>query len=883
MEEEQRRQAATRLPARSSSSSRAGPEDHLAACLEFMRRNNARSWCSGGHAQPCLSVCELVYDRWNEESSLCNPLQASAAPAAGSPPRSKSPESRGDGLGDGGSGQQPAAPLAPEQCGPPTLDALPEPLSRRGPMRFSSAFESGNLCGAWHAAPGTDLGQCRAAYELVMQPDTFSRGHTQWFFFAVAPVETAEGDHACTEPIAVRFRLLNFRKDHSLFSSGQCPVVWDSVEQAWRHDLCTDVEWQEGPCLKPGSVPKSYYSLSFTYVFSPAGGMQPVFFAQSPPYTVTFLHSFLTRLESDPARGDLIERHTLTLSLAGNRVDLVEVTEPDARENAKRVQPALNKQGSLKDVAPKAYRRIQQQRRRPAVIISARQHPSECQSSWMVHGLLEWLTDPEDERARELRKRYTFHIVPMLNTDGVWLGNSRCCSVGVDLNRQWCDPLAARAVEVHALKDHIQDLPLGCYMMLDLHGHSTKRGIFFYGCSYGPDRRFGARPCEDAAPCDLGLLAAIAAQESKDVHRKHYRSSMPPSKESTARCMLFNEGRARWVYTIEASMHAAERVVEDAEEAIDETWQLTTPSRLRAFGQALGISIHRLSSLENAIDSNESQEALTQFREEEAAAQEAAGMDSGKGSDSCPSDDNIPNTEHILDLVGRRRGPRRRNGAAVRVVSADDFLSTEGSRELPHRRQPQQQGQGDRRRPPRPGMSTESPDKSRRPDISPATPTLSRRRPKRRSARLESLPASEGERDVARISMHGTMDRDQWYGCLGGVDRSGDQLQPSRVPSAGFDATGSSFAPRARVRTPVAMVDGATSRRIRTRSCGPLPGPLGGPLPGAVLSGLLPGPLPEQLTSAGGQPSFETLGAELSMRGGSALLHTRSTSSFSIG
>ena len=31
-------------------------------------------------------------------------------------------------------------------------------------------------------------------------------------------------------------------------------------------------------------------------------------------------------------------------------------------------------------------------------------------------------------------------IVPMLNPDGVILGNYRCSVVGVDLNRQWAEP-----------------------------------------------------------------------------------------------------------------------------------------------------------------------------------------------------------------------------------------------------------------------------------------------------------------------------------------------------------------------------------------------------------------------------------------------------------
>ena len=55
---------------------------------------------------------------------------------------------------------------------------------------------------------------------------------------------------------------------------------------------------------------------------------------------------------------------------------------------------------------------------RPAVILTARVHPGETQSSWMLLGLLEFLlSDHED--AEIMRESFLFKIVPMLNPDGV--------------------------------------------------------------------------------------------------------------------------------------------------------------------------------------------------------------------------------------------------------------------------------------------------------------------------------------------------------------------------------------------------------------------------------------------------------------------------------
>ena len=58
------------------------------------------------------------------------------------------------------------------------------------------------------------------------------------------------------------------------------------------------------------------------------------------------------------------------------------------------------------------------------VFISARVHPGEPQSSWVLQGLVEFLIS-SDPCAIKLRKNYIFKIIPMLNPDGVIYGNYR--------------------------------------------------------------------------------------------------------------------------------------------------------------------------------------------------------------------------------------------------------------------------------------------------------------------------------------------------------------------------------------------------------------------------------------------------------------------------
>jgi murein tripeptide amidase MpaA len=75
-----------------------------------------------------------------------------------------------------------------------------------------------------------------------------------------------------------------------------------------------------------------------------------------------------------------------------------------------------------------------------AIVISARVHPGEVVGSWMMKGVINFLTDTESMEAKLLRNKFIFKIIPMLNPDGVINGNYRCSLAGCDLNRRWKNP-----------------------------------------------------------------------------------------------------------------------------------------------------------------------------------------------------------------------------------------------------------------------------------------------------------------------------------------------------------------------------------------------------------------------------------------------------------
>ena len=119
-------------------------------------------------------------------------------------------------------------------------------------------------------------------------------------------------------------------------------------------------------------------------------------------------------------------------------------------------------------------------------MITSRIHPGETNASWMMHGMLETLLHPKGEEekilVKNLKDHFEFHIIPMLNVDGVINGNYRCSLASCDLNRKWTKPSKQLHPTVYYTKKLCETLVekdgKQFFMYLDLHGHSIKKNIF---------------------------------------------------------------------------------------------------------------------------------------------------------------------------------------------------------------------------------------------------------------------------------------------------------------------------------------------------------------------------------------------------------------------
>jgi murein tripeptide amidase MpaA len=68
--------------------------------------------------------------------------------------------------------------------------------------------------------------------------------------------------------------------------------------------------------------------------------------------------------------------------------------------------------------------------KKPTIFISARVHPGEVPSSFVMNGILDFLTRDDDPQTMALLDNFVFKIIPMLNPDGVVRGHYRLDNLG---------------------------------------------------------------------------------------------------------------------------------------------------------------------------------------------------------------------------------------------------------------------------------------------------------------------------------------------------------------------------------------------------------------------------------------------------------------------
>jgi hypothetical protein len=160
---------------------------------------------------------------------------------------------------------------------------------------------------------------------------------------------------------------------------------------------------------------KWLYSLAFSYEWKFVE--DEVYFAFSIPYSYSQVEYFLTEVieKSEAVKSKEISysRKILCKTLGGRNVYILRIT-------GKAGGSSQHKKG---------------------IVVVARCHPGETVGSFVMEGVLKSLVKRGDTIGEYLMQKWVFYVVPMINPDGVFWGNSRTSLAGVDLNRRWTEPL----------------------------------------------------------------------------------------------------------------------------------------------------------------------------------------------------------------------------------------------------------------------------------------------------------------------------------------------------------------------------------------------------------------------------------------------------------
>ena len=387
---------------------------------------------------------------------------------------------------------------------------------------FESRFESGNLLCAFRT-------EDENSYQLYLQNDTNTTGYIQWFFFRVSNTQKGR---------KVNFNIINMLRKTCIYNHGLKIMTYSTMAAAkenlgWHRDCYNSIYYVNNLYVYNTNNDKkrNLHSLSFDYEFKYDN--DTVYFANCIPYFYSTLMKELNHYELNEEKYPYFYRKTLATTLGGNDLDMLTINSMyDIYKNGitSVIMPKTNNFLTIKNNYENNNNNNSQIiDERKAVVLIGRQHPGETVGSYVVKGCMDFLMGNSDE-AKKLREIYLFKIVPMMNPDGVLVGNSRTSFAGCDLNRRWGKPNEIIHPEVFHTKQMITKLATqrNIAFIVDCHGHFGAFNSLFY-CNYKDNKR----TCK--------LFPYICSRLSRIISFQQCTFSMPKYKLSTERISLFNE------------------------------------------------------------------------------------------------------------------------------------------------------------------------------------------------------------------------------------------------------------------------------------------------------------------------------------------------------
>lgn len=159
------------------------------------------------------------------------------------------------------------------------------------------------------------------------------------------------------------------------------------------------------------------------------------------PYTLSELEAFIASLDGL----SYAETEILGYSDENRPIHLVKITDPSIDDSQKK-----------------------------HVLVVGGQHPGETHGMLVVQGVLEHLLS-----SPETRSRYVYHVIPLVNVDGVYAGNTRLDTNAADLNREWDDEY--KEPEIQCIYDYLA----AHHFDLVIDSHTNESGYPYFGLTTG--------------------------------------------------------------------------------------------------------------------------------------------------------------------------------------------------------------------------------------------------------------------------------------------------------------------------------------------------------------------------------------------------------------
>ena len=356
-------------------------------------------------------------------------------------------------------------------------------------LAFESRFENGNLASVYKLS--------ETEYDLYLSPDFQTSKQTFWFFFRIFNTQKNK---------PYKFNICNFSKSDCTYNEGSKILCFSEKLSKFCYPSQNCVAFLNG--TKKRNY-QSYSTLSFTLIFPEDN--DSVFIMNSLPYTFSRLTSFIASITEHPLMGKYASTCSLTKTLLGFDCPLIIIEDKNT---------------------PNAQKRV--------VTINARQHPGEPLGSYMCERLILTILS-ETPLGKSLRDRFVFYFCPMLNIDGVVLGNHRLNLAKLDLNRNWKDPAILECPTILAFKSLVASLksqPSDVFCFLDLHAHSKKYNCFFY-----------SNPLKDKTD---HVLVSLLHKNCSFYSINDSTFMIRKEKENSARVVIWKDLDIKLSYTLEA-------------------------------------------------------------------------------------------------------------------------------------------------------------------------------------------------------------------------------------------------------------------------------------------------------------------------------------------